>query len=146
MEVYIVARNMIHARTFRTEVEKYLRSITYNEVLTDKKGNEITNIDGNKITLTRYAIQPKLTDVLTIIDMPAYKFYEQLEEDEDLQSAYEVLKAARESYLQDAALERSSSSGAVFLLKAYFDKSDKADNDNAVTVNFQGDNISEWSK
>jgi len=139
-------RTIVNHMTYKKEIEEYLEGITYKEPLRDESGNIIKNLKGKEIEVYKYAIQPKVLDVLNRIDISSYHFYKQLKKDTDLQNVHEWFKDIIEAYLQEASLDSKSSTGARFQLGAYYNRSDKSNESvQDITIKMDSD-ISELAK
>jgi len=120
-------RTIFHA-TYKKEIEDYLREIIYKEELRNESGDVVKNLDGKPIWVYKYAIRPKILDVLNRMDMSSYHFYEALKRDKDLENVHTWFKDLIEAYLQEASLDSKSASGAKFQLAAYYGRNDKSEN------------------
>ena len=128
-------RTTVHHTTYKAEIDKYLEEITYREPMRNEAGEVVKNLKGKKIWLYKYAVQPKVLDVLNRLDISSYHFYKKLKEDRELENVHTWFKDLIEAFLQESTLHSGSSSGARYQLAAYFGRSDKVeDATNNVTV------------
>lgn len=124
-----MAANGKKPKNLRAEIDKFLRSISYEEIYKDKAGKKILSVDGNEIILTKFAEPPILERLAKFLGVTS-RTLRTWRHDADTAAAMDYFDDVTKWYLKCEAITRTTSTqGIALVLSAYERREEREDAD-----------------